>query len=354
MTRLARFRARAQLAHAVGARGAWRLRDQNARLAELQSWRRGIYRRIWAEGAAEVGAELDELGDGFLELSAGGRRTRVREELVALDDPVAIELSFDKSLVHRLLGREGLPVPEHVEIDATSPDGASAFVGRGRCVVKPASGTGVGAGVTACVERPDELRRAIAAASLYGDRVLLERHVEGDVYRLLVLDGELLDTIRKRPPHLVGDGRSTVLELIETENRRRLDARGEAGLWLLRIDPDALLTLRRAGLDPRSVVPEGATIQIKSVTNQNRLEDNTTVREPPAPELVAEAAAAAAAVGLRLAGVDLVTRSLERSLAETGGVVLEVNCTPGLHHHYLVAEPERATRVAGPILRRLL
>ena len=64
--------------------------------------------------------------------------------------------------------------------------------------------------------------------------------------------------------------------------------------------------------------------------------------------------AAAACVGLRLAGVDLVTPSLEGSLAETGGVVLEVNCTPGLHHHYLVAEPDRATRVAVPILRRLL
>ena len=354
MTRLARLRARGQLARAVGPRGAWRLRGQNARLAELRSWRRVVYRRIWAEAAAEVGAELEELGDGFLELRARGRRTRVREELVALDDPVAIELSFDKSLVHRLLAREGLRVPEHVEIDAQSPDGAAAFLVRGRSVVKPASGTGVGAGVTAGVEHPDELRRAIAAASLYGDRILLERHVEGDVYRLLLLDGELLDTIRKRPPLLVGDGRSTVLELIEAENRRRLHARGEAGLWLLRVDPDALLTLGRAGLGPGSVVPQDETIQIKSVTNQNRVEDNTTVREPPAPALVAEAAAAAACVGLRLAGVDLVTPSLEGSLAEIGGVVLEVNCTPGLHHHYLVAEPDRATRVAVPILRRLL
>ena len=114
MTRLARLRGRAQLARAVGARGAWRLRGQNTRLAELRSSRREVYRRIWTEAAAEVGAQLEELGDGFLELSAGGRRTRVRDELVALDDPVSIELSFDKPLVHRLLAREGLPVPEHL------------------------------------------------------------------------------------------------------------------------------------------------------------------------------------------------------------------------------------------------
>jgi hypothetical protein len=31
-----------------------------------------------------------------------------------------------------------------------------------------------------------------------------------------------------------------------------------------------------------------------------------------------------------------------------------VNGTPGLHHHYLVADAERATRVAIPVLERLL
>jgi len=70
--------------------------------------------------------------------------------------------------------------------------------------------------------------------------------------------------------------------------------------------------------------------------------------------LAAEAAAAARVVGLRLAGVDVIAPTLDRSLAESGGVVLEVNCTPGLHHHYLVADREGATRVAVPILRALL
>ena len=58
---------------------------------------------------------------------------------VALDDPVSIELSFDKALVHRLLAAEGLRVPEHLELDAGSPAGANAFLAGGRCVVKPAS-----------------------------------------------------------------------------------------------------------------------------------------------------------------------------------------------------------------------
>ena len=63
---------------------------------------------------------------------------------------------------------------------------------------------------------------------------------------------------------------------------------------------------------------------------------------------------AAAAVGLRLAGVDVVTTDISRPLSETGGVVSEVNGGPGLHHHYLVADSARATPVAVPVLQKLI
>ena len=90
MTRLVRLRARGQLARAVGPRGAWRLRGQNARLAELRSWRRVVYRRIWAEAAAEVGAELEELGDGFLELRNQGFLRLLRGRTLVTPQDLAV------------------------------------------------------------------------------------------------------------------------------------------------------------------------------------------------------------------------------------------------------------------------
>jgi D-alanine-D-alanine ligase-like ATP-grasp enzyme len=48
-----------------------------------------------------------------------------------------------------------------------------------------------------------------------------------------------------------------------------------------------------------------------------------------------------------------VAPDVERPLAESNGVVLEVNPIPGLQHHYNVAEPEAATRVAVPVLEAL-
>src|SRR5207253_8887848 len=148
---------------------------------------------------------------------------------------------------------------------------------------------------------------------------------------------------------------STVEELVDAENRRRLASRGAAGFSLLKLDLDALFTLEEAGLGPRSAPPAGAAVVVKRVTNQNRIEDNETVpRDELADELVREAAAAAGAIRLRLAGVDLVARDTGVSLAASGGAVIEVNGMPGLNHHYNVADPDRATAVAVPILARLL
>ena len=63
--------------------------------------------------------------------------------------------------------------------------------------------------------------------------------------------------------------------------------------------------------------------------------------------------AAAATLGVRLAGVDVVAPDVETPLVASGGVVLEVNPIPGLQHHYNVAEPEAATPVAVPVLEAL-
>src|SRR3982750_4509906 len=93
-------------------------------------------------------------------------------------------------------------------------------------VVKAASGTGGGEGTTAGVDTPARLMRARLQAGPFGGRLLIERQVPGPVPRLLFLDGELIDVIRHVPPRLEGDGRATVQELLDAENRRRLRAAG--------------------------------------------------------------------------------------------------------------------------------
>ncbi|HXH97475.1 MAG TPA: hypothetical protein VNH40_09730, partial [Gaiellaceae bacterium] len=93
---------------------------------------------------------------------------------------------------------------------------------------------------------------------------------------------------------------------------------------------------------------------VKTASNVSGRRECSTFRQPISRELLAEARSAANALGVRLAGVDVVTIDVSSSLAGSGGAVLEVNPIPGLFHHYNVADPDRATRVAAPIVEALL
>lgn len=314
-----------------------------------------VYNEIWRRAADELDATVDDLGSGFLAIRRGSAVTRVWLHWVELEDIVTHRLSLDKPRVHELLAARGLPTPQHLEFDYRDLERAIDFIQRwGSCVVKPASGTSGGDGVTSGISNREELWRARLRAARGDTRLLIEGQVPGSAYRLLVLDGELLDAVRRRPPAVRGDGRSTVAALIAAENRRRLIGGGWGGFRLLTVDLEAILTLRRQGLELASVPAEGREVIVKVVESQNAPAENETVREPVSKELVAEIAAAAAAVGLRLAGIDLVAEDLSRSLSDSGGAIIEVNGTPGFQYHYLVANPEAATPIAVPILRTLL
>jgi len=327
--------------------------------AELRRWRRvhvsALYERIWRQAADLLGANLRRMSVEDLELSLDGRVTRVRWEWTELESVEAQRRALDKPLVHRLLTERNVPLPAAVQLTLADPRPGFAFLRRepAGLVVKP-SRSGGGFGVTCGVRRRTDLIRACLAAARYDGRLVAERHVAGDVYRVLVLDGEPLAVVRKRPPRLVGDGRSSIGALIESENRRRLQARGAAGICLIRPDLDLVLTLRDQGFGLRSVAPTGRSFAAKRSTGDAGAEDADVVDVDRVPGLTEAAVRAAAAVGLRLAGVDLATPDPHSELSSAGGAVLEVNATPGLHHHYLVADTRQVRPVALPILERLL
>ena len=348
---------RLNLIRSTGPGYAWRRLQAERHPSGLgEQARHAMYERIWREAADATGARIELLAPGMFELSRDGIATRVFHQVVDLDDPVTLQIALDKSLGHRLMAEANVSIPDHLEFDVRDPGPALEFLARagGPCVVKPAAGTGGGHGTTANVTQPAELLRARLQAAGGGRRLLIERQAAGAVYRFLLLDGELLDVVRSLPPRLTGDGRSTIEDLLNAENERRITAKGLAGLSRLGVGLDMVLALEHAGLTLSSVLPAGRTIAIGTVTNNNSVQDNETFRGEIAPQLLAEARAAQSAVGPRLAGVDVITTDPARPLSETGGVINEVNGTPGLHHHYLVAEPEEATRVAILVLERLL
>jgi D-alanine-D-alanine ligase-like ATP-grasp enzyme len=303
--------------------------------SQIGSQRSAFYRMVWEQAAAEVGASVRHL-DGMLEIRQGDAVIRIRGNMTSLDDPVTVAVASDKLLGYGLLSERGLPLPGHCACERDDTATAWRFVSAqsGPCVVKPARGTGAGMGVTTGVSTKARLFRAMVHAGGFATEVLIERQVEGGTYRLLYLDGRLLDAVHRVPPTLRGDGKSTVRELIAAENEDRLRQGTEASQSLLTIDRELRHTLHRSGYNLRSVPPQDDVVQVKTVVNDNRRRDNLRVTDRVCASLVEAGATAAAAVGVRFAGVDVITRDVTVPLGDSGGVIIEVNAMPGLYHHH--------------------
>jgi cyanophycin synthetase len=188
------------------------------------------------------------------------------------------------------------------------------------------------------------------------EQVLLEAMMRGTEYRLLVLDGTPIGAVVRRAPSVVGDGHSTVAELVVDENNRRGRARGWAGIWPITLDLDAVLTLRSQGLTISSVLPAGrlAQVHMGSTEGSERDADVVDVGDDKLAGVRSAAAAAAAALEAEYVSVEVITDDASVPLEQSGGAVIEVNTTPGIAQHYIVSDPTVVVPVATSVLRRLL
>jgi cyanophycin synthetase len=206
--------------------------------------------------------------------------------------------------------------------------------------------------VTTGIGKISDLARAAAAAAVYADELLIEEQIDGDNYRLLYLDGVLIDSFVRRLPSVMGDGRSTVAELVDRANDRRLAAKAGVSQVLISIDLDMRRTLAKQGLTLGSVPAAGRSVTLKTVVNENSGADNATATGMLCRSIVEDGARAVAALGVRFAGIDLILRDPAVPMAQSGGVVLEVNGTPNLYYHY--NKSDGSFPVAVHLLRRLL
>ena len=212
--------------------------------------------------------------------------------------------------MYRLLAERGLPVPRHLVCASDDLDGRVEFVRSLGSPDRRQAGRSVGGGDRGHHRRHAASwtsRRRLAYGGAFDRDLLIEETVTGGVYRLLYLDGELLDAVLRAPPTVVGDGASSIERLIETENDRPGPRhRGVSVAHQDRRGAQVHAAACRAG-PLRSVPAAGEVVLLKNVVNDNRREDNESAAEPLCAAIVEAGAEAAAIVGTRLAGVDVIT-----------------------------------------------
>ncbi|HEX5396569.1 MAG TPA: hypothetical protein VFX74_05690, partial [Candidatus Limnocylindria bacterium] len=284
----------------------------------------------WQAAAASLNAEFVELSDRIWEVRQGAARTRIANDLVELDDPVILAIAGDKALCYRLAADLDIPVPRHRLFARRDLRAIRRWIAADGhpFVIKPQRNTSSGVGVTVGVQSVTETLQAVARAGLRDSQIIVERMVPGETCRLLFLGGEMIHAVRRRGVRITPDGRSSVGDLLAA-----------AGMGRLAYDRVTRLTLSALDLTPASVPPAGDAIVVRVLPDQEtstrelRTAYDEEITSIVGTELVDEVGKLVRLIGSEWAGVDIVTNDPSRSLRDTGGSLLEVNTTPGLHHH---------------------
>lgn len=317
--------------------------------------RERFYDDLWRTAAANVGAETRPWRFGFLRIHRDGLLTVVKQSRVMLDDQITLNLMGNKALTYDILAEKGYRVPAHCVFTMDGIAEALSFLrDQSRpVVVKPVGGTGAGRGITTRITSPRELKKAARVAARYGDTLMVEEQVEGASYRLLYLNGEFVDAIRRDAPVIVGDGKHTIAQLMAQENAARLSAEPIRALNPLLVDRDCINKLHSLALTPRTRLEAGRRVEVKQAINQNSATENHSVRDEVHPKIIETGARLVRDLGVQLAGLDLMCTDVSVPLSESGGNFNEVNTTPGLHHHHLISDPGKRVGVAELILEHL-
>lgn len=243
----------------------------------------------------------------------------------------ARSITQDKELCRSILREAGVPVPEGTLIEPGQVDEAVAYASSlgAPVVVKPNNGVH-GIGVSTDLRSADDVRSAVQtlASTRFGDQsFVVETYLPGNDYRLLVVGDQVVSVVLKLPAFVVGDGHSTVLDLVLEKNTWRLYNPHTRGC-LLEFGQDAQHWLQRQGMTPHSVPGNGEYVRLGSAGNIAAGGESIEVLEETHPSLLDIAVRAVHAFpGLDHAGVDLMGDH-RRGAEDHPTAVLEVNAMP--------------------------
>lgn len=283
--------------------------------------------------------------DCLVQLGQGAKQERLQGATTAHTGLLAEAISRDKLQTKSLLRQLGIPVPDG-RLAASAEDAWVAACELGLpAVVKPRD-EDYGIGVSLMLKTREQVAEAYARARTCrpdSPDVLVERQLPGAVHRLFIVRDRLVAAARRDPAQVVGDGRHTIKELIAAANRDPLRADGEEfPFYQISIDAETSRILEEQDLDFGSIPKDGLTVMLRYDPKSCYGGTITDVTDNVHPDVAGTVVEAVRAVGLDVAGVDVMAIDIARPLEGQGGGILEINAEPALNlHRSPICRPER-------------
>lgn len=340
------------LEHAVRLLLSWAQADApNAHTKEtgdkVNAWLQQVQRQGWAPNTLRFFAAARQRGvpttsrAGMLQLGQGCFAELLDSSFTQRTSNLAVRLAKSKLLTSQVLGQAGIPVPAQ-RVVATPEQAEEAAQTLGWPVVVKPSNQDQGLGVRPGIRTVSVLQQAFAAAHAYSPgQVVVEKHIEGQDHRLLVVGGTLRMVTLRQPGGVTGNGVHPVQALLDALNANPLRGTDKRSLLIrIELDEQALDCLAEQRLTPTCVPAAGQFVRLRRTANISTGGTAHDASDRVHPDNRALAERAARVVGLDIAGVDFLCPDISRSWREVGGAVCEVNAQPAFRVHWLGA-PER-------------
>jgi cyanophycin synthetase len=266
-------------------------------------------------------------------LGWGAQQKRLQATITADTGHIAVGIASDKELTKALLREAGVPVPEGSTVRTLDQAQRVARRLGGLVTLKPLDGNH-GRGVTTRCGTPEEVETAFTRAREHGRTIIVERYIRGDDYRILVAGERVVAAALRRQPSVVGDGVSTVRQLVELENRNPARGEGHSNiLTLIPLDGLTQTALAEQGLDFDSVPAAQQRVILRGNANLSSGGTAEDVTDRLPQRTLEMCVRAARKIGLDVAGIDLVCADISVPLDGANGAVIEINAAPGIRMH---------------------
>ena len=230
---------------------------------------------------------------------------------------------------NEILRHQGIPTTEQILVKTNADLKLFYKKHHGDILLKPLGST-VGKGVYSVLPTYEEAEQAFQAIQKDFTYVVAEKKIRGKEYRVLVFENHIIAVAKFIPPTLIGNGKDSILILIKKHNRAITPG---SGLYPIPIKPELAHILGEQGLTLSLIPEKGLVVSLylaAPISHGGSAVDATEHLHPLNRQIFL---AAAKAIYLNVAGIDVITEDISLPLTETGGVIIEINGGPDLSLH---------------------
>lgn len=312
--------------------------------------------QILMKEAMKRGVKVDVIdrADNFISLKKDDHIEYVKQATkTSKDNYVTVLMMENKVVTKKILDENKIKVPkgdEFFSLDEAIRK-AHKYVNKS-IVVKPKS-TNFGLGISIFKEGPklEEIEEAFKLAFEHDNTVLVEEFIKGKEYRFLVIGDEVPGILHRVPANVIGDGKSSIRELVEEKNKSSLRGKGyKTPLEKINLDDNAKLFLKHLGKDFDYIPEKDEVVYLRENSNISTGGDSIDYTDIIPQRFKDIAIESSKAIGANICGVDMMIEDYTDE--NSNYAIIELNFNPAIHiHSYPYKGEER--EIAKEILKLL-